>query len=292
MKRNPQLGRAAKAPADTGYSIVLDVTITTAVGLDPAAVCLFVPPGLKKFKLDLFERVALKVGRAVHHDYDKLAHLSDDLIPVVGCTPELRPLIDEWIARKRKWIYWDRGYARRVFATWLPRGENGGYYRWHLGSYQMQRIQSVPKDRWDRLDLRFCVWQIQGQHIVLAEPSATYQRFHRIEGWTEETIARIKHLTSRPIIRRDKECRRSLQQDLVGAHALVTHGSIAAVEAVLLGCPVFVDRSSAAALVGHTDLSLIESPVRPDRSAWVHALAYSQFNEAELVDGTLWSLIS
>lgn len=271
---------------------MLDTTTAAAVGLDPAAACLFVPPGLKKFKLDLFERIALKVGRAVHHDYDKLAHLPDDLVPIVGCTPELRPLISEWVARKRRWIYWDRGYARRVFATWLPRGNNGGYYRWHLGCYQMQKIRQVPADRWQSLGFGFLAWQPPGQHIVIAEPSITYQKFHGIEGWTEDTIARVKHLTNRPIIRRDKECKRSLQQDLLGAHALVTHGSIAAVEAVLLGCPVFVDRSSAAALVGRTDLSLIESPVRPDRTAWVHALAYSQFNEAELVDGTLWRLIS
>jgi hypothetical protein len=37
---------------------------------------------------------------------------------------------------------------------------------------------------------------------------------------------------------------------------------------------------------------MIEKPVYPDRQAWVNALAYSQFNESELVDGTLWRLIN
>jgi hypothetical protein len=31
--------------------------------------------------------------------------------------------------------------------------------------------------------------------------------------------------------------------------------------------------------------------VYPDRTQWLYTLAYSQFNEAELVDGTLWKLM-
>lgn len=86
--------------------------------------------------------------------------------------------------------------------------------------------------------------------------------------------------------------KRSLQSDLDGAHCLVTHGSIAAVESVILGCPVFVHPDSAAALVGHTKLKHIESPVYPDRQPWLNALAYSQYSESELIDGTLFRLLS
>jgi hypothetical protein len=35
----------------------------------------------------------------------------------------------------------------------------------------------------------------------------------------------------------------------------------------------------------------IEDPVYPERQAWLNSLAYHQFNENELVDGTLWRLI-
>jgi hypothetical protein len=59
-----------------------------------------------------------------------------------------------------------------------------------------------------------------------------------------------------------------------------------------MGCPVFVDPGSAAALVGKTDLNEIERPIYPERQAWLNSLAYSQFNEKELVDGTLWKLIA
>ena len=84
---------------------------------------------------------------------------------------------------------------------------------------------------------------------------------------------------------------RELSLDLEGAHCLVTHGSIAAVEAVILGCPVFVHADSAAALVGKTELKDIEKPAYPDRTAWAHALAHCQWNEHELAAGVHWKML-
>lgn len=204
-------------------------------------------------------------------------------------------MIRAWQAEGRRWIYWDRGYARRVFATDLPVGEHGGYYRWHVGGFQLRAVRELPGDRWAALQTPLRPWAQDGDHIVVAEPSPTYQRFHGIEGWTERTIATLQRLTGRPIVVRDKEMQRAdrkLHWDLLGAHCLVTHGSNAAVEAAIMGCPVFVHPDSAAALVGRTELEAIEDPAYPDREAWVRSLAYSQFNEAELVDGTLWRLLS
>lgn len=265
-----------------------------ALGVDPSKVALFIPPGLQKFKLNLFERIGTKIGRVVRHRFEDLLKLPDDIVPIVGCTAELRPLIDQWQASGRKWIYWDRGYMRRVFATDLPVGTNGGYYRWHVGTFQMQNISKVSADRWKQAKTDLWPWQRGGKHVVVAEPSPYYAKFHKIEDWTEKTVARLRELTDRPLVLRTKEMQRfsrKLHEDLKNAHALVTHGSIAGVEAVIMGCPVFVDSSSAAALVGKTDLEEIEEPAYPDREPWVRSLCYNQFNEAELVDGTLWRLI-
>ena len=263
--------------------------------IDPACVVFFIPGHLKKFKLDLFNRIGSSIervgGRVVRGDFGELAKASLDRTPIVGCTPELRPLIDEWISERRGWIYWDRGYARRVFATWLPRGENGGHYRFHVNSYQLQVIRNFPDDRWRALKTDVTPWRKNGRHIVIAAPTKTYSAFHRIEGWTDRTIAALALVTDRQIVIRDKESRRPLQADLEGAHALVAHGSIAAVEAAICGCPVFVHPDSAASLIGLTDLARIEAPICPDRQTWLNALAYSQFNESELVDGTLWRSI-
>jgi hypothetical protein len=266
--------------------------------IDPAMVCLFVPPELKKFKLDLFNRIGAKIqkkgGRIIRGDIAALAALPSDIIPIVGCSPELRTLIGRWRSAGRTWIYWDRGYARRVLATDLPMGESGGYYRWCVNAFQMTEVRDVPEDRWQALKTAAWPWAKGGRHVVVAELSPTYQRFHGIEGWTERTIAALKTVTDRPLVVRDKEMQRfgrKLHEDLDGAHCLVTHGSNAAVEAVIMGCPVVVHPDSAAALVGLTDISQIERPRYPDREPWLRALAYSQFDERELVDGTLWNLL-
>lgn len=267
--------------------------------IDPAKVALFIPAGLKRFKLDLFERIGGKIeragGRIVRHDAEQLGLLAlnePEIIPVVGCQPESTPLIAQWRKTGRQWIYWDRGYARRVFATWLPRGHDGGYYRWHLNSFQLQQVRNAPDDRWKALDTPVRPWAKGGRHIVIAAPTRTYSRFHRCETWIADTIDQLARVTDRPLVIRDKESKRPLQQDLDGAHCLVTHGSIAAVESVVLGCPVFVHPDSAAALVGLTDLSRIEKPVYPERQPWLNALAYSQWNETELTDGTLWKMLA
>jgi hypothetical protein len=271
-----------------------------SLAVDPSTVAFFIPAHLKKFKRDLFDRIGRTIDRAggavVVGDFELLDHkVRKGRIPIVGCTPELRPYIDRWKAEGRTTIYWDRGACRRVFATDLPPGKDGGYYRWIVNAYQMQTVRDVPDDRWKALDQPLWPWRKTGRHIVVAEPSPTYQRFHGIEGWTERTIAELKAITDRPIVVRDKEMQRfgrKLHEDLKGAHCLVTHGSNAAVESVIMGCPVFVHPDSAASLVGRTDLKDIEQPLYPDREPWAWSLAYSQFSEVELVNGVLWRLLT
>lgn len=267
--------------------------------IDPASVCLFIPGHLKKFKLALFERIGATIkaagGQVIKGDFKALGALPETIVPIVGCTPELAPLIEGWRATGRRWIYWDRGYARRVFATDLPIGADGGFYRWHVGSFQLQAVKPVPDDRWQRLKTNIWPWLRTGRHIVVAEPSATYERFHGIEGWTMRTVKRLNELTDRPLLIRNKEMQRfgrKLHEDLKSAHCLVTHGSNAAVEAVIMGCPVFVHQDSAASLVGRCDLARIEEPIYPDRQPWLNSLAYSQFNEMELTSGAMWKMIA
>lgn len=264
--------------------------------LNPANVALFAPENLKKFKLDLFNRIGNEIvrqgGRVIRHDAALLDQLPPEIIPIVGCQPESTLLIAKWRAAKREYVYWDRGYCRRVFATWLPRGEHGGFYRWHRNSFQLCWIGAYPPDRWAALKIDVRPWQRNGKHIVIAAPTATYARFHRLAAWTDTTLDALSRLTDRQLVIRGKETKRPLQADLEGAHALVAHASIAAVEAVICGCPVFVHPDSAAALVGQTDLAAIERPVYPERQPWLNALAYGQYSEKELIDGTLFRLIT
>jgi hypothetical protein len=266
--------------------------------IDPSKVCLFLPSELTPVKRAFFKRIGRTIeaagGRTCRGNYQELAALPDDIIPIVGASPKLRPLVHSWRERQRMWIGWDRGYLRRVYATWLPRAESidKSFYRWTINAYQMRSIGDVPADRWLRLNIPISPWRKSGRHIVMAAPSPTYLASHEgLENWIGRTLTDLRKVTDRRINVRDKESAVPLQSDLEGAHCLVTHGSIAAVEAVVCGCPVFVHPDSAASLVGLTDLEQIETPIYPERQPWLNALAYSQWNEHELIDGTLWRMI-
>lgn len=266
--------------------------------VNPARTVFFIPGHLKKFKLNLFNRIGETIerygGRVVRADFDALGRLEADEVPIVGCTPELRVHIDRWVEEKRNWVYWDRGAWFRIFATWLPRDTSGegGMYRWILNGFQMRAIRDVPIDRFLSHAPPVKPWRRNGRHIVIASPTETYGRFHRLDHWTENMVRKLALVTDRQLVLREKETKRPLQWDLEGAHCLISHGSNAAVEAVILGCPVVVDPSSAAALVGLTDIADVEHPIYPDRQPWLNSMAYSQFLEKEILDGTMWKLIT
>ena len=265
--------------------------------IDPASTCLWIPSNLKKFKLDLFNRIGSHIqargGSVIRGDIPQLVALPDSVTPIVGCNPELREVLVEWKKRGRRRIQWDRGYARRIFACWLPAATSGsGYYRWHVDAFQLRKIRDLPPDRWDALKIPLSPWKKNGKHIVVAAPTPNYKEFHALGDWLEITLRKLSKVTDRAVVVRQKDSNRPLQYDLEGAHAIVGNGSIAMTEAAVLGCPVFDHPESAAALVGLTDLDQIEKPIYPDRQPWVNSLAYSQFDERELIDGTLWKLLS
>jgi hypothetical protein len=247
--------------------------------IEPTKVALFVPPELTQWKRDFFMKIAIPLRRAggkiIDRKYDELIWLSEDIIPIIGCSTPLRQHVERWIATNRTFIFWDRGYLRRP-----------DYYRWTVNGFQMQSISNVPDDRWRALGMEGEIkpWH-QGDHIIVADTGEEYWDFFSDRNWVDRTVATLRQHTDRKIrVRRKHGNAMSLWQDLKDAHALVSHGSIAAVESVLWGCPVFVDKVSAARHVGLTDFSKIETPVYPNRNQWLRSLAYSQFSDLELFD--------
>ena len=276
-------------------------------GLDLKRLVFFVPPNLKRFKLALFERIGQHIralgGSVLYHDFAAVGTLPDDKIPIVGCSVEFAQTFKDWRERGRQWIYWDRGYFRRRFSTWLPYGRDmglhEGFFRWHINRPQMSEIYDVPDDRWKFLKLdqqcekgnQIKPWNKNGKHIVVIGTMQEYFDLWLEPNWIQQTVNVLKQYTDRPITVRHHQSTLSLKEEIKDAHCLVTHGSVAAVEAVVWGCPVFVSDMSAAKLVGLTDFSKIETPVYPERQPWLSSLAYCQYHEQELLDGTLWQLI-
>lgn len=250
---------------------------------------IYLPPTMDGAKRALVEKIGSTIGGGVSGNLKRIA---DDAVPIICCAGELAHFIPRWNSENRTWVYWDRGYVRRPGGLWPPLDKESGFYRWHVCAFQMRAIADVPPDRWKRLGIELAPWRRNGKKIVVATTGDEYAKLHRSEGWLSETLNALKSLTDRPVVVRDKGSTILLATDLHDAHCLVSHGSNAAIEAVILGCPVYVHESSAASLVGRTELKLIETPDYPERQPWLNALAYSQFDDRELFDGTLWGMIS
>ena len=151
--------------------------------------------------------------------------------------------------------------------------------------------------RFRALNIDIKPWRTAGEHIVVVPQSDSFMRtIAGYEGsWTENTLARLKAQTTRPIrVRhwsRDKgDAAGTLQQDLASAHALVTWSSAAAVTAVLAGVPVVVEANDCAArFMGGTDL---EALPMPERENWAGVLGDNQFTIAEMQKGIAWAKLN
>jgi len=76
---------------------------------------------------------------------------------------------------------------------------------------------------------------------------------------------------------------------------MVTFNSIAAVESLIYGKPVFTMGPNAAAPLANTDLTQIDSPFMPELDQVRHLccnLAYAQFTTAEMKNGTAWQILN
>jgi hypothetical protein len=84
----------------------------------------------------------------------------------------------------------------------------------------------------------------------------------------------------------------ALSQDI---YCLITYSSIAAGEAILFGKPAITLGPNAAAAVCSTGIEDIESIKKPNLdeiSAWARHIAYCQFTEVEMRDGTAWRILN
>lgn len=207
-----------------------------------------------------------------------------------------RKQMDACRAAKRDFYYIDTGY--------FGNGRKKTYHRITKNAMQyLGPIVERPKDR-----LATTGWTARkfrpGRNILLAPPSQKLLMCYDIDldQWLEETINTLKIFTDREIIVRNKQSRSvrqssdtmemALERDV---HCLVTFSSIAAVEAVMFGKPAIVLGPSAAAPVCSTTINDIEKPYIPsldEVEAWAAHLAYCQFTELEMRDGTAWRILN
>jgi len=163
-------------------------------------------------------------------------------------------------------------------------------------------IVERPGDRFEKTGVQIKKMQ-RGKNILIAPPSQKLLNHYGIilEDWLEQTHAEIQQHTDRPIIVRAKQGRTdrlvhdtmemALSRDV---YCLVTFSSIAAGEALLLGKPAITLGPNAAAPLCSNSVSKIESlkiPTLDEVHAWARHIAYCQFTEPEMRDGTAWQIL-
>ena len=143
----------------------------------------------------------------------------------------------------------------------------------------------------------------RGSKILLAPPSQKLLNLYDIdlEQWLDNVLRELAGKTDREVVVRRKPGRtartsddsmaHALEQDI---HCLVTFSSIAAGEALLNGKPAITLGPNAAAALCSQSLDAINEPYVPtldEVERWAAHIAYCQFTEAEMRDGTAWRIL-
>jgi hypothetical protein len=216
--------------------------------------------------------------------------------PVVLRGITKRKQMDVCKATGKDFYYIDTGY--------FGNGKKKLYHR--ITKNDVQNFGPVidrPSDRLDRTGVRPKKVRTDGSRILLAPPSQKLLNLYDIdlETWLEQTLSKIGAHTDREVVIRRKQGRSTrVNDDTIemaldnDIYCLITYSSIAAGEAILHGKPAITLGPNAAAAVCSTSIAEIETIRRPsldEIQAWARHMAYCQFTEAEMRDGTAWSIL-
>lgn len=213
------------------------------------------------------------------------------------------PIMDTCRAQGRDFYYIDTGY----FGNW---GKGKTYHR--IVKNAMQHLGPIidrPDDRFLRTNTNLVSFKSQkkknkGSRILICPPSEKAMRCGwglDLDQWLTSTMDQLSAHTDRQIIVREKKIRHERQvHDTIwealadDVYCVVTYNSIAAVEALIAGKPVFALGPNAAHHFACNDLAEIENPLIPDdeevRRFFCH-LAYCQFTKAEMLNGEAWAML-
>lgn len=204
-----------------------------------------------------------------------------------------------------KAVYVDLGYWGRRKSSRFD-----GYHKMVADArHPTDYFQNIPKppDRLAVHGVQIKPWRPEGRHILVAGMSAKAARAEGMdpERWESETIERLRRITNRPIVYRPKpNCDRarpipgasferdsSIEEALLDCHAVVTHHSNVAVDALMAGIPCISPFGVASRLSRHS-VDDIENLLMPEgREQFAADLAYCQYSVSEMRAGIAWRYI-
>jgi hypothetical protein len=208
----------------------------------------------------------------------------------------------------RDFYYIDTGYV----GNFPSDGNSSGKKIWHRvvkNDLQHNYPIDVPQDRWNALikqdsRLKWAGWKNYNKKILLVLPNPKACRYYDIDcdQWIAETTEKIKTYSNLPIEVRVKGARSERNHGYSiysafdsGVYATVSFNSIASLESVLYGIPAFVSVPCAASTIVSDDLSMLKNPFKPDLQSIqkiCNTIAYGQFTQDELFNGTAWKIIN
>lgn len=257
-----------------------------------------------------------------------------DEVAIVGTHEFIRPDWETQLAvvigvkghSKRIMTAYRRGerHCMLVDKSYFGRSE---YMRLSVDGFQPAYLHSQPRpdDRWRAIRDRFRVEvkpkRQRGKHLIYAGSSQKYCDWHELGNVTEYAIGvchainKTTHSTLKLYYRpkpswvagHPEEVKPILDTEfsgpdvkldrlLPGCHALITHGSNAAVESIIAGVPAILvshEGVCAAYRVAEKGVENLYDPSFPtdeERLQWLCDLSYCQFDLDEMRNGTAWEI--
>lgn len=242
-----------------------------------------------------------------------------DVACVFALKGNAKRILDAYHVMGARTLLFDKGLIRASTGLGAP----NGYYRVSIDEFMpISRIERMMRDgvspnRWVATGLRprDRVRTTPTGPVIYAGSSQKYCDFHGLGDEHEYAVDLLRRIRKRvgkdrPLIYRPKPSYTgaipvvgadfSRPPEMLGhllpkAHALITHGSHAAIDAILAGVPAVVLGDGAARPVAGIDLEVLREPLdfpdREKRFAWLSALGHWQYLVSEMVDGTMWRFL-
>jgi hypothetical protein len=199
--------------------------------------------------------------------------------------------------RKMNTMFVDMPYFNR----WLP-GQDLNDSNWRMchGNVHNNTKLDVTIDRFESFGVKVKPWQTDTEHILVCPSSETMTQYmHNMSAgeWAASVKKMLTAYTNRPIRIRQKPRKNgtsgpaaadvSIEDDLIGCHAVVTSGSLTAIDALVAGVPVFTttQKHCPAAWCANTDMSKMNHPTLFDREELFANLAHKQYSIEEMRNG-------
>lgn len=222
---------------------------------------------------------------------------SDNALIIRGVGKKSREAIQHCWNTNRDFYYIDTGYFGN------PKLKM--YHRLTKNNLQFSsELIDRPDDRLVRTNTKIKKHN-PGSKILICPPSDKVMMIFDMpdaKTWTQHIVEEIKKYTDRPIevrlkpeSRTERQNSNTIQDALADAHCLVTYNSIAATEALINGVPAIALGPNAASMLCPNTLENIDNIEYPDTSliySYLSNLAYNQFTERELRNGTAWRIVN